>query len=159
MSMVRGCTGSRPRIMDRKARVSVHDMPILRRATFVTSFSTCTLIMPPAPMSSSARSALAGSPDATYNSTLVSKNLPGIRLVSVELEVGGKAPAKSSKALYQLFTARLARHAELTFVGDMDFDLIALLQFECVHYRGGKTDRQAVSPFRDPHGFLHRYTH
>src|SRR5437763_15070551 len=147
MSMVRGCTGSRPRIMDRKARVSVHDMPILRRATFAISFSTCTLIMPPAPMSSSARSALAGSPDATYDGALVSRKLPGIRLVSVELEVGRKAPAKSSKALHQLFTARLARHAELTFVGNMDFDLVALFQFECVDYRGGKTDGQTIAPF------------
>src|SRR5271156_27833 len=149
--MVRGCTDSRPRIIDKNARVSVHDMPILRRATFVISFSTCTLIMPPAPMSSSARSALAGSPDATYNNTLVSKKLPGIRLVSVELEVGGKAPAKSAKPLYQLLTAGLARHAELTFVGNMDFDLVALLQFECVDYRGGKADRQAIAPFRDLH--------
>src|SRR6516225_3605172 len=138
MSIVRGRTGNRPRIMERNARVSAHDMPILRQATLAISFSTCTLIMPPAPISSSARSALAVSPDATYNNTLVSKKLPGIRLVSVELEVGRKAPAKSSKALHQFFTARLARHAELTFVGNMDFDLVALFQFECVDYQGGK---------------------
>src|ERR1700694_4721758 len=97
--MVRGCTGRRPRIMDRNARVSVHDMPILRRATLVISFSTCRLITPPAWISSAARSALVGSPDAIYNKTFVSKKLPGIRLVSVELEVGGKAAAKSAKAL------------------------------------------------------------
>jgi hypothetical protein len=65
----------------------------------VISFNTGTLIMPPALTSSSARSALAGSPDAAYNNTLVSKKLPGIRLVSVELEVDGEAPAKGSKAL------------------------------------------------------------
>src|SRR6266446_10879624 len=110
MSTVRGCTGNRPRITDRNARVSAHDMAILRRATLVISFSTCTLIVPPAPISFSARSALAGSPEATYNNTLVSKKLPGIRLVPVELEVGRKAPAKSAKALYQLFAAGLARH-------------------------------------------------
>src|ERR1700751_3202173 len=130
MSIVSGRTESRPCIMDKNARVSAHDMPILRRATLVISFNTCTLILPPPPISSSARSAVAGSPDAMYNNTLVSKKLPGIRLVPVELEVGRKAPAKSSKALHQLFTARLARHAELTFVGNMDFDLIALFQFE-----------------------------
>src|SRR6266446_5411055 len=99
MSMVRGCTDRRPRIIDRNARVSVHDIPILRRATLAISFKTCTLIMPPAPISFSAQSALAGSSDATHNNTLVSKKLPGIHLVPVELEVGGKAPAKSSKAL------------------------------------------------------------
>src|ERR1700751_593327 len=128
--MVRGCTGSNPRIINRNARVSDHDNPILRRATLAISLSTCTVIGPPARISLSARSALVGSPDATYNNTLVSKKLPGIRLVPVKLEVGRKAPAKSSKALHQLFTARLARHAELTFVGNMDFDLIALFQFE-----------------------------
>lgn len=48
------------------------------------------------------KSALAGSRDATYNNTFntfVSKKLPGIRLVPVELEVGGKVSAKSAKAL------------------------------------------------------------
>src|ERR1700745_1106444 len=103
MSMVSGRTDSRPRIMDKNARVSAHDMPILRRATLVISFNTCTLIMPPAPISSSARSAFAESLDATYNKTFVSKKLPGICLVSVEFEVGGETPAKRAQALYQLF--------------------------------------------------------
>src|ERR1700738_5036849 len=119
MSMVRGCTGNRPR-MERNARVSAHDMPILRRATLAISLSTCTLILPPAPISFSARSALAGSPEARYNNTLVSKKLPGIRLVPVELEVCGKAPTESSKALQQLFAPGLARHAELTLASNMD---------------------------------------
>src|ERR1700719_2759199 len=122
--MVRGCTSRRPRIIDRNARVSVHDMPILRRATLVISFSTCTLIVPPAPISFSARSALAGSPDATYNSTLVSKKLPGIRLVSVQLEVGGEAPAKSAKALLQIFTPPPAPHATHTPPGNPAVDLL-----------------------------------
>src|SRR5216684_517962 len=110
--MVRGCTGSRPRIMDRNARVSVHGMCILRRATLAIAFSTCTLIVPPAPINISARSALTGSADATYNKTLVSKKLPGIRLVPIELEVGRKAPAEGAQALQQLFTPGLARDAE-----------------------------------------------
>src|SRR5260370_25270508 len=157
MSMVRGSTGRSARIIDRNARVSVHDIPILRRATLAISFRTCTLIMPPAPISFSARSALAGSSDGTYNNTLVSKKLPGIPLVPVELEVGGKAPAKSPKALQQLFAPGLTRHAELTLVGNMDFNLVALFQFECVDYRDGKPHRQTVAPFRDLHGFLHGY--
>jgi hypothetical protein len=71
----------------------------------------------------------------------MSKKLPGIRLVPVELEVGEKAPAKSAKALQQLVTPGLARHAELTPVGNMDFDLVALFQLERVDYSGVETDR------------------
>src|SRR5438132_3849633 len=130
MSTVRGCTGSRPRIMDRNARVFVHGMRILRRATLAISFSTCTLIVPPAPIKLSARSALTGSADATYNKTLVSKKLPGIRLVPVELEVGREAPAERGKALQQFFTPGLTRHAKLTLAGNLDFDLVALFQVE-----------------------------
>src|SRR5690348_9787821 len=40
----------------------------------------------------------------------------------------------------------------------MDFDLVALFQFEGVDYSGGKTDRQTVTPFRAPRRFLPRYT-
>jgi hypothetical protein len=104
------------------------------------SFSTCTLIVPPEPISLSARSAFTGSPDATGNKTLVSKKLPGIRLVPVELEVGGKAPAKGAQTLQQLFTPGLAGHTELTRVGNMDFDLVALFELECVDDRSGKAD-------------------
>jgi hypothetical protein len=145
---------NRPRIIDRNVRVSAHDMPILRRATLAISFSTCTLIMPPAPISFSARSALAESPDATPNNTFVPRKLPGIRLFPVELEVGGKAPAKSSQALQQLLTPWLTRHAELTLVGNMDLDLVAFFQFERVDDRGGKANRQTVVPSRDLYGFL-----
>ena len=42
---------------------------------------------------------LCGIAGCDINNTLVSKKLPGIRLVPVELEVGGKAPPKGAKAL------------------------------------------------------------
>ena len=38
----------------------------------------------------------------------------------------------------------------------MDFDLVALLEIECVDNRGGQGDRQTVAPFRYSHGFLDR---
>src|SRR2546421_8936806 len=97
--MVTGSTGNKPRIIDKNAWVSAHDRPILRRATLVISFNTCTLIAPPSPTSFSARSAFARSPDAIYSNTLVSKKLPGIRLFSVEFEVGGEASAEGAQAL------------------------------------------------------------
>ena len=88
---------SRPRIMDKNARVSVHDMPILRRATLVISFSTCTLMVPPAPISSSTRSALAGSPDAAYNNMLVSKNYRAFASSRSNLKSAGRRPRKARR--------------------------------------------------------------
>ena len=57
----------------------------------------------------------------------MSKKLPGIRLVPVELEVGGEATAEVAKAFQQLVAPGLARHAEPSPVSDVDFDLIAFL--------------------------------
>jgi len=71
--------------------------------------------------------------------------LPAIGLVPVELEVGRKAPAKSSKAFQQLLTSGLTRHAEFTLVGNMDFDLVALFQLERVDYGGGKAGRRVYT--------------
>jgi hypothetical protein len=47
---------------------------------------------------------------------------------------------------------RLPGHAEITPAGDMDFHVVTLPQTECLHHRGGKSYRQAISPF----GNLHR---
>src|SRR5271170_2268426 len=133
-------------------------MPILRRATLVISFSTWTLITPPSPIKLSARSAFAGSADAIYRSTLLSKKLTGIRVFPVELEIGGQATAEGAKAFQQLLTSGLARNAELTPVVDVDFDLVALFQLQCFDHGGGKADGQAVAPFCDLHEILRRYT-
>src|SRR6266851_785381 len=147
-----GRTGKRPRIIDRNACVSVHDMVILRRATLAISLSTWTLIVPPSPISCSARSAFVGSSEMTYNRTLVSKKLPGIRLFPVELEVGRKPPAEGAQALQQLITPGLARNAERAAVGHVDFDVIAGFKLQRLDHGGGKTDSEAVAPFGDVHG-------
>jgi hypothetical protein len=58
------------------------------------------------------------------------KKLPGIRLVPIELEVGGEATAEAAKAFQQLFASGLARDAELSSLRDVDFDLVAFLEAE-----------------------------
>ena len=77
--------------------------------------------------------------------------LPGIRLIPVELEARGQTPAERAEALQQLLPARLARDRELAGVGDVDFDLVAFLQFECLDDDGGQPDGEAVAPFGDLH--------
>jgi hypothetical protein len=56
----------------------------------------------------------------------VSKKRSGIRLVAIELEVGGKSAAEGAQTLQQLLASRFACDAKASRVGDMDFDLIAL---------------------------------
>jgi hypothetical protein len=59
---------------------------------------------------------------------LVSKKLTGIRLVPIEPEIGGEATSEAAEALQQLVASGLARHAEIFGIGDVDFDLVALLE-------------------------------
>jgi hypothetical protein len=90
---------------------------------------------------------------------LVSKKLTGIRLVPVELEIGGEAAAEGAKAFQQLVAAGLARHTKLTPVSDMDFDLVAFPESERFDHDGGKANRETVSPFGDLHAkFSDGYT-
>ena len=86
----------------------------------------------------------------------MSKKLTGIRLVSVELEIGRKAAAEGAKAPQQLVTPRLARNTELPGVCDMDFDLVAFLEFKRFDHNGRKADSETVSPFGNLHATLHR---
>jgi hypothetical protein len=85
---------------------------------------------------------------------VVSKKLPGIRRVSIELEVSGKPTAEGAETLQQLLAPGLARDAKLTAAGDMDFDLIAFPELQGFDHGGGKADREAVSPFGDLHASL-----
>jgi hypothetical protein len=55
----------------------------------------------------------------------LSKKLPGIRLVAIELEVGRQTAAEAAQPLQQLFAAGFARDSEFPRIGYMDFDLIA----------------------------------
>jgi hypothetical protein len=85
---------------------------------------------------------------------LVSKKLPGIRLVPVELEIGRKTSAEGTQSVQQFRPAGLARDREFALVDDMDFDLVAFLESKRRNHGGGKTDRQAVAPFGDLHANL-----
>jgi hypothetical protein len=60
----------------------------------------------------------------------VSKKLAGIRVVSVEFEIGRKTATEGAKTPQELVTPRLPRHTELPDVSDMDFNLIAFLELE-----------------------------
>jgi hypothetical protein len=84
----------------------------------------------------------------------VSKKLTGIRLVSVEFEIGRKSAAEGAKTPQQLVTPRLARDIELPAAGDMDFDLITFFEPERLDHSGRKADRETVSPFGDLHAKL-----
>jgi hypothetical protein len=85
---------------------------------------------------------------------LVSKKLAGIRLVSVELEIGGETSAERAKAFQKFVASRLARDAKLPPTGNVDFDLVSLLQSEHFDHDGGKPNRKAVPPFGDLHASL-----
>lgn len=78
-----------------------------------------------------------------------SKKLPGIRLITVKLEIGGKAAAEGAKPLQQFLARRFARDTELSGIGDMDFNLIAFPEFEGLDHNGRKTDGEAVAPLGD----------
>jgi hypothetical protein len=54
--------------------------------------------------------------------------LARIRLISVELEIGGEATAECAKTLQQLIAPGFACDTEIRAAGDMDFNLIALLE-------------------------------
>jgi hypothetical protein len=84
--------------------------------------------------------------------------LPGIRLVPVELEIRGKAPAQTAKTFQQLFAAGPSGHGEFPGIKDMDLDVIALLEFQRLDHGGGKANRETVPPLSDLHGDLHGYT-
>src|SRR5258707_10967131 len=85
---------------------------------------------------------------------LVSKKLPGIRLVAIELEVGGKAAAERTKALQHLLPSGLALDGELPRIGDVEFDLVAVFQLQRLDHRSREANGKAVAPFGDPHDKL-----
>jgi hypothetical protein len=57
--------------------------------------------------------------------TFVSKKLPGIRLVPIESEAGGKPPAEASKALQRSLPPRLAGQNQLAPIRHADPDIVA----------------------------------
>src|SRR5438552_7747349 len=89
---------------------------------------------------------------------LVSKKLPGICLVPIELEVDGKAPAEGAQAPKQLLATGLACYREVARIDDMDLNVVAFLQLERFDNGRGKADGEAIAPFGDLHRTLRGYT-
>jgi hypothetical protein len=81
----------------------------------------------------------------------VSKKLPPIRIIPVELKIDGKPAAESTQSLKQLIAIWLARDTELSRPSDMNFNLITFLKLEGVNNGCWKTNGEAVAPF----GYLH----
>jgi len=86
-----------------------------------------------------------------YNRTLVSKKLPGIRLLAVDLEVSRETAPESAETLQQLRPARLACDRELPLVRNMDLDIIAFLELQRFDHDGWKANGETVTPFSDLH--------
>ena len=84
--------------------------------------------------------------------------LPGIRLVPVEFEVGGETAAEGAEALQQFLPRGLAGDGEGPGIGDVDFDLVALLERKCLDDGGGESNGEAVAPFGDLHEVRVGYT-
>jgi len=83
---------------------------------------------------------------------LVSKKLPGIGFVAVELEVRRQASSEFAQACEQVLAAGLSGDGELPWAGQVDFDLIAFLQVQGLNDGGGEADGEAIAPFGDLHG-------
>ncbi len=84
--------------------------------------------------------------------------LPGIRLVPVELPVRWQAPTEGAQAFQQLLQSGLAGSGERTRIGDVDFYLVAFLQFERLDHGGGKPNGEAAAPFGNLQGTYQGYT-
>ena len=74
----------------------------------------------------------------------MSKKLPGIRLLPIELEIGRKAPSEGAKPLQQFRAAGLARDGEFPRIGDMDIDLIPFLEPQRFDHCSGKAEGEAI---------------
>src|SRR5687768_6054750 len=138
---------------------SSHDIPSFLRETDASSFSTCTLMAPPAASRASAVSVRASFWPTTYTSTFVSKNaLALIGFFAAEAKARRQGTTQPTKPRQCLLLASVARYLEFAFACDSDFDLIALLQIKRLYNGRGKPNRQAVTPLRDLHCCLPRYT-
>ena len=73
---------------------------------------------------------------------------------AVELEVSGKSPTEFSQPRQQLTRLRALRDLERARAGDVDFNVVAFLQCQGLHNRGGQAHCQAVTPLCDLHGTL-----
>src|ERR1700722_6748466 len=138
-----------------------HILPSLR-ATAANSFRTCTLTLPPSAINFSASCVRGSSWTIAYTKMFVSRNaLSLIRFVAVEDESGRKRTPEFTQLGQSAFAALIAAHVEGSFAGDLNLDIVAFFQIECLDHRGGQTNSQAVSPFWDLQGVplsVQRYT-
>src|SRR6185437_612659 len=91
--------------------------------------------------------------------TLVSKKLPGICLFPVEFKVPGQPSAIGAQPVQEILSARLPRNSELALPGDVNVDLVALLESQGLDHGDGKADGETVAPFGDLHGDSHGRIH
>jgi hypothetical protein len=87
----------------------------------------------------------------------VSKKLAGICIIPVKFEIGRQTAAKGAQTLQQVIAPGLTCNTKLLAIGDMDFDLISLLEAKHFDHNGREPDGKAVSPFRDLHGLCSRW--
>src|SRR5271155_6213935 len=87
---------------------------------------------------------------------LLSKKLPGIRLIPVELEIGRQPPAKGPQPVQEILSLWLASDAECALAGHMHVNLITRLKLQRFDNGRRKADRKAVAPFGDLHDALPR---
>src|SRR5258708_6010335 len=83
------------------------------------------------------------------SSVFVPGKLPGIRLVSIELEVRRQPSSENTQPLQKLIVRGLAGYLQLTSVRNGDLNIVALLQFQRLDNGCRKTNRKAVAPFCD----------
>jgi hypothetical protein len=72
-------------------------------------------------------------------------------LKTVEFEIRGKPTAVLSQTRQQFPCAWRFLNLEATSAGYGNFDVIAFLQIQRLHYHRGQPNRQTVSPFSDLH--------
>jgi hypothetical protein len=82
---------------------------------------------------------------------LVSKKLPGIRFLPVELEVSRQPTAIGAQLIQKILSAWLPRNAKLTCAGDADLNFVAFLKPQRFHHHRRKADGETVAPFCDLH--------
>ena len=86
--------------------------------------------------------------------TLLSKKLPGIRLIAIKLEIGGDDASETSQPSQPLFAAWCPFHLKRSGACNANLDIVSLLQRERFDDTGGKTDGEAIAPFGNLHDCL-----
>ncbi len=81
---------------------------------------------------------------------------PGTRLVTIKDKIGGKAPAVRTQSLQKFGAFGLASDTEVPAPGDVNDDVVALLQCQRLDDRDGQPNSEAISPSSNLHGYDRR---